>query len=338
MQQITRTRLRLASRGCLGLVLAWAVIAIPSSAWAQHVTHAYAAGDTSWTVGPGSTNVNLADAGSVSGKATARVVVGGPLVVQTFGPVPKAPNLSITSPVATATGTTPPAPFTTATSQAAAQIGTPNAFGMGIVGLTTTGTFAKINPIGKDTGYATALVDDPVTYSNTSGQPIHLTYGLGSGFAIGSFAAPGTTGYEASQFMAVAGSDIPGLTSLFTLEISTTTLEPGNVSVDFVSNPLLGLNDAAIDSLILGNLTLDASTGDYVTSGAFNYVDTTVTVPVGQDTASFSYDASVAAQGGVPEPTSIVLGIIGLFTCLVVHRFHGRRRVTQKLNLTLEAV
>ncbi len=127
-----------------------------------------------------------------------------------------------------------------------------------------------------------------------------------------------------STFSTSAQTDLPEFSSLFSLSVQTSSATPGNVAVSFTSNPLLGLDDAAIASNVASGFQYDPTTGDYSFDPTGQEIDATLTVPDGVSSVSVTsgmgdeLDASV-----VPEPSAFALAGIGVISLL---GYEWRRR------------
>jgi len=195
----------------------------------------------------------------------------------------------------------------------------------------TAGRFARVTA-GGELGFATSAIEDPAIYRNAAGQSINLSYGLIGGAygvqaSLGEF-TPAEGAMGSSRVSTVAGSDIPGLETLFSLTLSLDASDPTAVNLAFSSNPLLGLDDATIRSDILSRLVFNPADGSYLLSSDFQYASINVVVPTGQNDVSFTWntEAHVVAVAPVPEPSSFILSGTGVLT-LLVYCWRHRMRV-----------
>ncbi len=114
-----------------------------------------------------------------------------------------------------------------------------------------------------------------------------------------------------SAFEMTLNSSIPGLSTLYTLDIAA----PGglnsanDLTINFVSNPLLGLDDSAIDGALRAGFSVSGDTATQTTPFTLSYsID---------PTQSYSLSNSVSALAvGVPEPSSLILAGIGVLCAL----------------------
>jgi hypothetical protein len=129
------------------------------------------------------------------------------------------------------------------------------------------------------------------------------------------FPDPNPSEVDSSTFSAFAQTDIPGLSSLFSLSIQMNSATPGQVGISFTSNPLLGLNDAAITSQLESGFTYDSATGDYSFDPTGEEIDATFTVPAGVSSATITTGMEDELDASVPEPSTVALlglGTLGL--------------------------
>jgi hypothetical protein len=129
-----------------------------------------------------------------------------------------------------------------------------------------------------------------------------------SGYSL-SIGQPDSSGFAESDFLMT--STIPGLQSLVTFnlgaagQISTS----GDVGISFTSNPLLGLNDSAIQS--------ELQSAGVVSPGQFSLagpVEFSFTITSDQAYSVDDYSESYAVAD-VPEPSTLALvgsGVVGL--------------------------
>jgi hypothetical protein len=161
---------------------------------------------------------------------------------------------------------------------------------------------------------------DPVTMSVNPGDQIPVSLTLTSGLGM-TFPDAAPNDSYSSTFSAFAQTDAPGLASLFSLSIGMSSATPGIVAVNFTSNPLLGLNDAAIISQLVGGFSYDNTTGDYSFNPTGQEIDATLTVPDGVSslnvTTGYGDELDVSV---VPEPSTTTLALLGLGTLSLLAR------------------
>jgi hypothetical protein len=181
---------------------------------------------------------------------------------------------------------------------------------------------------GMEFGVASVGIFDPSVYVGASGQRFQLTYGLvGGDFSLQ--ALLDGPGVARSSVSTTAGSNLPGLDTFFSLSLSLDGSNPAGLDVFFNSNPLLGLNDVVISDDIRSHLAFEPTNSRYSLDSDFNYLTFSVTVPIGQDTAIFSWNTSALAEAGVPEPSNISLfgiGILGLLSWQMVLKANRLRK------------
>jgi hypothetical protein len=185
------------------------------------------------------------------------------------------------------------------------------------LGVDTSDSYADVEA-GGDEGFALTRVDDPAIYLGASGKTFILNYGLvGGKFALQSFVEPSSAGSARTSATTNAGSNIPGLETLFSWTLSQDGKDPSNIILILTSNPLLGLDDAGIRNGILSRLNFDSATGTYSLGSDYDYISLQVTVPTGQDTVAFSWSTMANAEASsVAEPSSYMLVGLGTFGLL----------------------
>ena len=163
-------------------------------------------------------------------------------------------------------------------------------------------------------GRAEFKVKDPAVYELPAGAGADTFVefvGLEQGFSIQ------TDENGRASYRFTGGSNRPGFESLFDLFIMLEQLGP--LSVDFTSNPALGLSDAAIEDAVRAALQSGFNAADHSFSLASDLDLFTFTVPgiMGGET----YEMSTLWHGAVevvPEPSSVCLlasGIPALIVC-----------------------
>jgi len=158
---------------------------------------------------------------------------------------------------------------------------------------------------------AVARADDPLTYDagTTEFDPSFTDLPMtDSGGAVAETVITGT-------------STIPGYENLFTLTYGVlgALSSLSDVYIDFESNPLLGLNDASIDSQILSHLSLSGNDVSLDAPVDFSYTLTSDT----------SYDVNLTINSivsGVPEPSSALLFGVGGLILFGARRFQFWKR------------
>jgi hypothetical protein len=173
-----------------------------------------------------------------------------------------------------------------------------------------------LGPIVYEYAVAHASGQDPMTLSVSPGAQLTLSFmpAAGMGVTIPN-ASPAVF---SSSFTAYADTDIPAFASLFSLSVNMSSLTPGQVNVNFSSNPLLGLNDAAITSELMSGFTYDSTTGDYSFDPTGQEIDATLTVPDGVSVVNITDGVDAEMDASVPEPSTLALvgiGVISLLAC-----------------------
>jgi PEP-CTERM motif len=179
------------------------------------------------------------------------------------------------------------------------------------------------NPNGED-AKALAQVRDPWSFNS---QSTAFTFDNFVTFSAGlSLQALATSGdFAQASILADGSTDLNGLGELWTFSWSTNSTAPGVSGVNFWSNPALGLNDALIGLSFEQLLSGDASTGLSTLTQSFSF-DYQLTIPantIALFSSSVTYDA--AGVTGVPEPSSLVLGLMGA-SLLIAGRVRRKRR------------
>jgi hypothetical protein len=121
-------------------------------------------------------------------------------------------------------------------------------------------------------------------------------------------ASPGTLGAGYGLSM---DSSLPGLNHLYDLEIVDLpgVASPGNLMIQFHSNPALGWNDAAIISMLLSDFSFAGDTATLTTP-----LDLSFSLNSTQS-YSLSYAVEAEAAASTPEPSTTLLigaGLIGV--------------------------
>lgn len=153
-------------------------------------------------------------------------------------------------------------------------------------------------------------VKDPVTANVNPGDPITVSFTPTS--ALGMVFPDDPNAVYSSTFSAFAQTDLPGLASLYSLSIQMSSAKPGDVVVSFTSNPLLGLNDAAIISELVRGFQYNSTTGDYSFDPTGEAISATFTVPASVSSliVTTGMDSEQNASVGVPEPSTMIAGAL----------------------------
>jgi hypothetical protein len=239
-------------------------------------------------------------ASTMRGLSTAKVFVG---TNAPCGPVAKAPAGTCGPALAVDAGGDATG-FTNASGNTFARstqtISGPTPPGRSLFFVNTAGTQAVVTA-GGPFGVASVGVFDPAVYSGASGQTFDLAYGLTSAFGLQ--ALLNEPGLARSTVSTRAGRNIAGLETLFPWSATLDGSDPTSLHLLFLSNPLLGLDDAAIINSIRSSLVFDPAAANYGVNSDFNYASFSVTVPIGQDIAEFSWNTTGEAEAAVvPEP------------------------------------
>jgi PEP-CTERM motif len=121
-------------------------------------------------------------------------------------------------------------------------------------------------------------------------------------------ASPGTLGAGYGLSM---DSSLPGLNHLYDLEIVDLpgVASPGNLMIQFHSNPALGWNDAAIMSMVLSDFSFSGDTATLTTPFDLSFSLNST------QSYSLSYAVEAEAAASTPEPSTTLLvgaGLIGV--------------------------
>jgi hypothetical protein len=179
-----------------------------------------------------------------------------------------------------------------------------------------------------ETATATWHVSDPVLLHVLPGDHVGVSVELSGGLGMIFPTVDPKSMFLGSKFTASAGTDLPEYTDLYFLSIGLTNAAQG-AAVQFTSNPLLGLNDAAIASDLAGRFAYDASTGNYGFAPTGLSLGASLTVPAGvsQVTVSTSLgDELDAAATGVPEPSPLALAGLAASLWSAIRWWRRRRR------------
>lgn len=172
-----------------------------------------------------------------------------------------------------------------------------------------------------ETANSSYVVTDPMTIEDI-GDADAVTFetiiGTGASLTLGSVAS----------FVSYSGSDTTTLNELGTIwswTWSASGSDPGHWSFSFVSNPSLGLDDAAIVSEFNTLVFVDPLTHVYSLSGD---LDVVATIDIAPGQISYSYGGNNSALAtdavaGAPEPSTWAMVIFG-FAGLGFLRFRPR--------------
>jgi hypothetical protein len=165
------------------------------------------------------------------------------------------------------------------------------------------------NPNGEN-AKATATVTDPWSFA---AQSADLTFEqivtFSDGLSLEAFATGAD--FAAAGIIAEETTDLDNLGMLWELIWSTDSTHPGVSEVTFWSNPILGLDDAAITSSFDLLLSGDPTTGLSMLTQTFSF-DYQLTIPA-NTVAEFSSSVMYGADGstGAPEPSTFLMAILG---------------------------
>ena len=95
---------------------------------------------------------------------------------------------------------------------------------------------------------------------------------------------------------------------------------PGQVVVSFTSNPLLGLNDAAITANLESGFSYDPATGNYSFNSTGQEIDMPLDVPADVTSATFTIGEGEEGDGTVPEPSAFAMFSLGSLSLLACKR------------------
>lgn len=314
------------ARGCsalrwalfLGAVAATAV-PLRAAAVARTVTSAAALNVTGYVVLKDKAvplNADPENPGTFTGTSSVTVPAGGVKTVTT----------ATSGKLVGATGTTTPATSKNAAAVTEAEADTTWAVKAGVAGsvlLTTAGSYAVVYGVAPNPSIAVTKITDPAYYTGVAGHELELDYG----FSDPSDPAPLTLTATPDALVTVtmnAGTDIPGLASLFALTVTLNGNTGGPALAQFTSNPELGLDDASVTATLNAALAsgFDPAT-ETDTLQPIQFATLTVDVPDDQDTVGISWNEEADATT-VPEPgTAFLLLIGGAFTAAARRRASG---------------
>lgn len=165
------------------------------------------------------------------------------------------------------------------------------------------------------------FVRDPMDFSGLANiDIIDLLYEPGDewDFTIAPLAGNVVGSYE---HFGAARSSLPGLENLLSWNIFAHSGSLGSVVVDFLSHPVLGLDDAAIIASILSRFSYDAGTGAYDFDSSGFSIAASFDVPDGVSALSLETEVgSRMSAVHVGEPAALALCALGLLGAASVRR------------------
>lgn len=182
-------------------------------------------------------------------------------------------------------------------------------------------SISPIDPQGNPGLYAEAFVYDPFAFTDfPSDDAVHLSTALQKG---DHFSVQGAGGQF--QHSLVATTDVPGLETLYRLDITgmgtglfTGTAADTDVTVAFISNPVLGLSDADITAAILRALMYSPAARQFEFTSDVTLFDGLMEIPDSvRDFHLALTESAIATNQALPPPGSSVPEPSGL-TFLIV--------------------
>jgi len=152
---------------------------------------------------------------------------------------------------------------------------------------------------------AFARVQDPMTVANIQNAQtatFSLDIGTGASLAINPNLVHGET--DSASYSGFDTTTLNGIGTLWSWDWSSDSQNPGQSTFSFVSNPLLGLNDSAIEAAFDNLISFDPSSGEFNLTSALD-LSATVTVSPGQSSFVDTGEDDVTASASVPDHTSL---------------------------------
>ena len=194
-------------------------------------------------------------------------------------------------------------------------------FGVGYLPGVGNLSICQLNPTGLALGWETARAQiswvDPMTFSVTPGAPLWLGSTPCDGLDPTLPNGVASSSYSITNYV---NTDIPGFASLYTLIVNMSSATPGQVVVSFTSNPLLGLNDAAITANLESGFSYDPATGNYSFNSTGQEIDMPLDVPADVTSATFTIGEGEEGDGTVPEPSAFAMFSLGSLSLLACKR------------------
>jgi PEP-CTERM motif len=175
-------------------------------------------------------------------------------------------------------------------------------------------SFARIAPHippapPRETASAVFIVKDPMIIgdiADAATATFATTIGTGASLALGE-------GGLSAAYSGFDNTTLNDLGELWSWTWSATSATPGVSTFSFVSNPALGLDDAALVSAFESLVTYNPTTGTYGLLGDFTV---TTTVNVLPDQTSYDFGGGTAgdldaAIGTIPEPSTWAMLLLG---------------------------
>ncbi|PTY02102.1 hypothetical protein DB347_24585 [Opitutaceae bacterium EW11] len=156
-----------------------------------------------------------------------------------------------------------------------------------------------------------AAVLDPWSFDDVAGDALDLVFGF-DGVSLGA------EGWESfGNLTGFAGTNLPGLETLFNYSIVADGSQPEVLHLTFWSNPLLGIDDSAVIDLLAAAILFDPATGGFSADPAgFDFLSFQLQVPLDQPNLVLNWNLGAQASV-VPEPSTLAAGLAAAGLALI---------------------